>query len=204
VTDTSTVVQRRVRTEQAPDGASRTVVISRPYNGSIEDVWDAVTSAERIARWFMPVSGELRLGGRFELQIGHGTIERCDPPNGFRTTWEYGDSVTWLEVRLTAESETRTILELEHIGMVEDAKWAQFGPGAVGVGWDGALMALGRHFDTPDAPKPEPATWAASDEGRQFITLSSQGWCDANIEAGTDPEQARAAAERTTAFYLGG
>jgi hypothetical protein len=43
--------------------------------------------------------------------------------------------------------------------------------------------------------------WAASAEGREFMTLSSQRWCDASIAAGTDQADARAAADRTTAAY---
>jgi hypothetical protein len=43
-----------------------------------------------------------------------------------------------------------------------------------------------------------------SDEGKRFYQLSSDAWREAAIAWGTDPEQARAAAERTTAFYTGG
>ncbi len=45
--------------------------------------------------------------------------------------------------------------------------------------------------------------WSASDEGRQFMTMSSQAWCDASIAAGTDPAAAAEAAARTTAAYTG-
>ena len=34
------------------------------------DLWEALTSAERIPRWFAPVSGDLRLGGRFQVYSG--------------------------------------------------------------------------------------------------------------------------------------
>ena len=49
----------------------------------------------------------------------------------------------------------------------------------------------------------EAAAWAVSEEGREFVGLSSRGWCEAPIEAGADPDDARAAAERTTRFYTG-
>ena len=38
---------------------------------------------------------------------------------------------------------------------------------------------------------------------REFMTLASQRWCDASIAAGTDPADAHAAADRTTAAYTG-
>jgi hypothetical protein len=47
----------------------------------------------------------------------------------------------------------------------------------------------------------ESAEWASSADGRQFMSLASQGWCDASVAAGTDQAAARAAADRTTAAY---
>ena len=47
------------------------------------------------------------------------------------------------------------------------------------------------------------AAWAGSDEGREFISLSSEQWRQASIAAGTPVTEAQAAAERTTAFYTG-
>jgi hypothetical protein len=49
----------------------------------------------------------------------------------------------------------------------------------------------------------EGAAWAASAGGRRFMSLASQPWCDASIEAGTDEAGARAAADRTIAAYTG-
>ena len=39
-----------------------------------------------------------------------------------------------------------TTLVLEHTAIVPDEMWAQFGPGAVGVGWDGGLLGLSLHL----------------------------------------------------------
>jgi uncharacterized protein YndB with AHSA1/START domain len=116
-------------------GEARTVTISQTYTAAIEDVWDACTNAERIARWFLPVSGDLQLGGHYQLQgNAGGTIERCDPPKSFFATWEFGGQVSWIEVRLTPEAADETRLEIEHITRAGDERWAQFGPAAVGVG----------------------------------------------------------------------
>jgi uncharacterized protein YndB with AHSA1/START domain len=198
-------VERRVGSRVMPAGQARTVTITRTYKAPVEDVWDAVTSKERIPRWFLPISGELRVGGHYQLegQAG-GTIERCDPPRGFFATWEFGGEVSWIELRLTAVAQGQTRFELEHIAHVDDERWAQFGPGAVGVGWDMGLMGLGTHLETGEKVDPaKAAAWLSSDDGRQFIRGSSDGWCQASITAGTDPDAAQAAAERTTAFYTG-
>ncbi|MEA2703416.1 MAG: hypothetical protein QOD63_1361 [Actinomycetota bacterium] len=45
--------------------------------------------------------------------------------------------------------------------------------------------------------------WIASDDGRRFMTMSSERWRDASVAAGTDPADAGAAADRTTAAYTG-
>ena len=196
-------VRRQVGVRTLEAGQARTVTISQSYRATTEEVWDACTNPERIARWFLPISGELRVGGRYQIQgNASGTIERCDPPKSFAATWEYGGSTSWIEVRLMTEPEERTRLVLEHIAHVTDEQWAEFGPGAVGVGWDMGIMGLARHLSSGAAVNPsESAKWMASDEGRQFMTLSSQRWCDANIASGTEAAEAQAAADRTTAAY---
>ncbi len=198
-------VARMVGNRVLEAGEARAVTISQAYQAPLEDVWDACTNPERIPRWFLPISGELRPGGRYQLQgNAGGTIESCDPPKGFTATWEYGGDVSWIEVRLTAEPDGSTRLVLEHIAHVGDERWAQFGPGAVGVGWDMGFLGLATHLSSGNAVDPqESAAWAGSDEGRQFMAASSERWCEANIAAGTDEARARAAASQVTAAYTG-
>jgi uncharacterized protein YndB with AHSA1/START domain len=197
-------VQRQVGTRRLDAGEARTITISRVYEAPADDLWDAVTNPERIPRWFLPVSGELRVGGRYEIHgNASGTIERCDPPHSFAATWELGGDVSWIEVRVTPEDESRTRLVLEHIAHVGDERWAQFGPGALGVGWDLALArGLAAHLSSGASVDPHEAmAWTASEEGRQFIVRSSEAWGVASIAAGTERTAAEAAAERTTSFY---
>jgi uncharacterized protein YndB with AHSA1/START domain len=195
--------QRQVGKRVLAPGEARTVTVARTFAAPVEDVWDACTNPERIPRWFLPISGELRLGGRYQLQgNASGTIERCDPPRSFAATWEYGGEVTWIELRLSPEPDGRTRFELEHIAHVDDERWLEFGPGAVGVGWDLALIGLSLYLTAGQSRDPrEVAAWMTSEEGKQFMALSSLGWRDANIAAGTDPAEAQTAADRTTAAY---
>src|SRR5690349_8035252 len=136
-------VERQVGTRTLPAGQARVMVISQTYEAPVADVWDACTNAERIPRWFLPVSGDLTLGGRYQLQgNAGGTVESCEPPHRFGVTWENGDDVSWVEVRLTELDPGRTRFELQHVAHVDDQRWTEYGPGAVGVGWDGALLGL--------------------------------------------------------------
>jgi uncharacterized protein YndB with AHSA1/START domain len=196
-------VRRQVGTRVLEAGEARSVIVSQAYDTDIDDLWDACTNPERIPRWFMPVTGELRLGGRYQLEgNAGGTIERCDPPKSFSATWEFGGSTTWIEVRLSPDPDGGTRLELEHIAHVDDDTWNEFGPGAVGVGWDLGLLGMARYLTTGIAADPQrDAAWTMSEEGRQFMTLSSERWREANIAAGAGPAEATAAAERTTAAY---
>jgi uncharacterized protein YndB with AHSA1/START domain len=185
-------------------GDERTVMIAQSYDATIEEVWDACTDAERIARWFLPVTGELRLGGRYQLEgNAGGTIERCDPPRSFAATWEFGEQVSSIELRLAPEPSGGTRLELDHT-VPADGHWDQYGPGAVGVGWELGLRGLGLHLATGATADPAAAqAWMASEEGRRFMSLSSAGWGEAAIAAGEPPDWAREAAERTAKVYTG-
>ena len=199
------VTTRQVATRAVDAGEARAAVIARTYPTDLEDMWDACTNPERIPRWFLPISGDLRPGGRFQLTgNAAGTIERCDPPTGFRATWEAGGATSWIELRLTALGEDSTLLELEHIALVGDETWARFGPGAVGIGWELGLQGLGRHLASGAQLEPAAAqAWAVSEEGRRFASSSSERWGEAAVAAGTDPATARDWAARTTAFYTG-
>ena len=61
-------IERRVENDQHEGQPARVVVASRAYATSPEDVWDAITDPERLPRWFLPIEGDLRLGGRYQLQ----------------------------------------------------------------------------------------------------------------------------------------
>ncbi|MFE6282248.1 SRPBCC family protein [Streptomyces sp. NPDC057877] len=203
VTHQISAVRRKVGKRVLEAGEARVITIGQTYDAPLDDVWDACTNAERIPRWFLPVSGELRLGGHYQLEgNASGTIERCDPPKSFAATWEYAGDVSWIELRLTPESDERTRFELEHVAHVDDERWTEFGPGAVGVGWDSAVMGLARHLATGESVSPADAmAWVASEEGRRFMSESSEAWCAASIAGGEDENTAREAAARTTAAY---
>jgi uncharacterized protein YndB with AHSA1/START domain len=198
-------VVREVGSRDHEGRPARVVVATRTYDTTIEDVWDALTNPERIPRWFLPITGDLRLGGRYQFQgNAGGTISRCEPPRLLGVTWEMGGSDSWLTISLVEDPLGGTRLELEHVAHVGDDFWNRFGPGAVGVGWDLGLMGLARHLATgATVDRNEAAAWPASDEGKDFVRRSSEEWCKASISAGTDDAAARAAAERTTAFYGG-
>ena len=205
IADAISAVDRRVETRLHEGKPARVVIATRTYDTTVDDLWDAVTSPQRIPRWFLPISGELRLGGRYQFQgNAGGTITRCEPPRVVGLTWEFGGDVTWVEVTLEETSDERARLRLEHIARVTEPRWDEFGPGAVGVGWDSGLFGLANYIAGYPNPGPREAmAWLGSPDGKRFVRLSSDDWCRASIADGTEASAARAAAARTTAAYTG-
>jgi uncharacterized protein YndB with AHSA1/START domain len=204
VTQQINAVRRQVGSRTLEAGEARTVTVSQTYKTDIDDLWDAVTSAERIGRWFLPVTGDLKLGGRYQLQgNAGGTVTACQPPTGYDATWEWQENVSWIEVRLTAVDDG-TRFELHHTALVGE-HWDSFGPGAVGIGWDGMLLGLANYLATGQGMSQEDAAaWMATDEAKAFYTASGRRWTEADIAFGTDPAKAKEVGDRTIAFYTGG
>jgi uncharacterized protein YndB with AHSA1/START domain len=200
---------RRVENREHLGKPALVAIAARSYDTTVEDLWSAITTPERLARCFLPVEGELKLGGRYQLQgNAGGTITRCDPPKALDLTWEFGGATSWVNIRLTPDGQ-RARLTLEHIAHrdgIGEEHLKQYGPAAVGVGWELAFSGLERYLAAPDVT-PDPAAvgaWMQSDEAKAFMRASGEAWGAAHSAAGEDPEEARAKAERTIAFYTGG
>jgi uncharacterized protein YndB with AHSA1/START domain len=193
-------IDRKVERLPAADGVGErvSVVMRRSYDAPIGDVWDAVTQPDRIKRWFMPISGELRAGGSFQLEgNAGGEILSCEPPSLLRVT--FGGPTSIVELRLTLQGDGETLLELEHTVPIE---MAQSGAGAlyVGPGWDGALMGLGL-FLRGDAVG-DPVAAANSTEAQEFSKQSVSAWAAVVKDSGTaTPEQLAAATEVSLAQF---
>jgi uncharacterized protein YndB with AHSA1/START domain len=201
-------VRRGVGTGRIAAGEGKVIRLTRTYDASIDDAWAALTTPERISRWFLPLSGDLRLGGRyqFEGQAG-GSIVACERPNRLLVTWVYPPSedesgASEVEIRLTPAGDNATTLELVHTAVVPDEMWDTFGPGAVGVGWEQGALGLALYLRTGSTVG-DPEAWQLSEEGRAYAAQSSAGWGAANLAAGADPEVVERNVAATTAFYTG-
>ncbi len=186
-------IYRKVAQLPPTDGAGGcvSVLLRRNYDASISDVWDAITQPDRIKRWFMPISGELRVGGNFQLEgNAGGEILACEPPRLLRVS--FGGPTSLVELRLT-EGDGDTVLELEHTVPIE---MAQSGAGAlyVGPGWDGALMGLDLFLRGEAIGDPLAA--ANSPQAQEFSKQSVYAWAAVVQDSGTaTAEQLTAATE---------
>ena len=198
-----TASERTVSLLERDGRSASAVTISRQLATTVKDLWDAVTSGDRIPRWAMPISGELELGGRYQLEANAaGVITECEPLSHFSVTWEFAGDLSWVELRISDEGAGSPQLSVTHTAHLSP-HWDEYGPGAVGVGWELALVGLALHLEHPDEPKPDEMEFVTSPEGKAFITGSSEAWGQASVAAGTDSDAASAAAGRTTAFYTG-
>ena len=127
------------------------------YDTDVEDLWEACTDPERLARWIAEVSGDLRRGGTFASVFTSGAdvegrIEVCERPSRLvLTAWDREDpeQESTIEVALTAVGETtRLVVEERGIPLAQAASY--------GAGWQvhvedlGAFVA-GRERDTDAA-----------------------------------------------------
>ena len=130
-------------------GPARVAVFTRTYQTTVEDLWDACTNPERLCRWYVPVSGDFRIGGHFQQQdMGEGTIVACEPPQFLKLS--LGDGVDEIELRLTAGPDHDTAsLQLQHAttldahnigGQMYDAIYC------MGGGYYPRLLALHLHL----------------------------------------------------------
>ncbi|ORM31819.1 SRPBCC domain-containing protein [Williamsia sp. 1135] len=178
--------------------------LSQSYDTDIDDLWEACTTADRLARWFAPVTGDLKLGGTYQIEgNAGGTVKSCDPPHGYTLSWEFGGEVSELTVRLESLDSDRSRLTIEHGADVAADRWTEYGPGSVGIGWDLGLLGLAHHLTTGASAPAESTQWVHTDQAQHFMSDSSRRWADAAVSAGTPEALARAFEMRTTAFYLG-
>ena len=189
-------IHRQVEQQPPADDAGErvSVLMRRSYDAPIGDVWDALTQPDRIRRWFMPISGELRAGGSFQLEgNAGGEILSCEPPRLLKVT--FGGPTSLVEVRLTAQGESDTVLELGHNVPIE---MAQSGAGAlyVGPGWDGALMGLDRFLRGEAVGNPIAA--ANSPSAQEFSKQSVHAWAAVVKDSGTATAEQLAAATQVS------
>lgn len=128
------------------------------YDTDIDDLWQACTAPERLARWIAQVSGDLRVGGTAQVVFtsawsGSVRIEACEAPHHLLVTGAPGtDEETSIEAWLTAEG-PRTRLVVEERGLAVDQLPFH------GAGWQVHLEDLGRSLAVDGSAHPD--GWSA-------------------------------------------
>ncbi|MCF4123297.1 SRPBCC family protein [Antribacter sp. KLBMP9083] len=156
----------------APRGASdggaapHAVRFERTYPTSAADLWDALTTPERVGRWLGTLTGDLRAGGDFHLDMSDasngsegdaagtsagpsaadqtadedarnwGRVLECEPGRRLLLTWEATGQATSQVEVTTSAVGQRALLTLEHRGLPEASARGY------GAGWHDFLDRL--------------------------------------------------------------
>jgi uncharacterized protein YndB with AHSA1/START domain len=112
-------------------GNGYTLTFERILATDAADLWEAVTTPDRLARWMNVYTGDLRLAGTWQALLDdgseycHGTVTECDAPHSFVTTWHaVEENKTVLRVSVDAV-EGGARLRLRHDGVQS----IYYGPG---------------------------------------------------------------------------
>jgi uncharacterized protein YndB with AHSA1/START domain len=196
---------REVGRQNLPEGPARSVVLRRGFPAPADDVWAALTDPARIGGWFLPLTGDLRVGGLYQIEgNAGGRILRCERPTELVVTWIFGADIATttgseLHATLSPEPDGGTELLLRHVAVVDPALWAEYGPGATGVGWDLAFLGLGLHLAGTSLDDAE--GWEESPEAQAFLVASAESWGAAQLADGAGPDEVHASVANTIAFY---
>ena len=146
---------------RALDDTRGAVRVEDVYDTDIDDLWEACTTPERLARWIARVSGDLQAGGQFHATFtstatNTGRVTACDAPHHLLVTMDPdsdGELPGEIEVWLTREGE-RTRLIVEERGLAVDKVHFH------GAGWQVHLEDLGRALRTGASAHPD--GWSAA------------------------------------------
>jgi uncharacterized protein YndB with AHSA1/START domain len=146
---------KTIGTMRAVDDTRGAVRVEDVYDTDVDDLWQACTTPERLARWIGQVSGDLSVGGIVQASLtstwtGPVRIEVCEEPRHLLLTMEPGtEDESELEAWLTPEGD-RARLVVEERGLPLDKLHFY------GAGWQAHLEDLGRSLEG------EPSAWKAS------------------------------------------
>ena len=188
---------RQVAQQHTERGETVVVTLERRYAAEVADVWQAITDPDRVRRWFLPLTGDLREGGTFQLENhAGGDIMTCEPPRHLVVS--FGGESSIVDVVLAGEGD-QTLLKLTHSVPIE---LAGSGAGAlyVGPGWDGALLGIAQYLAGEVVSDPVAA--ANSPEVQDFNVSSIKEWIAA-VEASdtADADTISAAQQAALAQY---
>jgi uncharacterized protein YndB with AHSA1/START domain len=162
-----------IGTMRALDETRGAVRVEEPYDTDIDDLWEACTTPDRLARWIAQVSGDPRVGGTVQITFtstwtGPARVEVCEAPHHLLLITEPDtEEEAQLEAWLTTEGD-KTRLVVEERGLPVDKLHLY------GAGWEAHLEDLGRSLalDGPAHPDGWSATQASPAWRNRWVELT--------------------------------
>ncbi|WP_152365188.1 SRPBCC domain-containing protein [Microlunatus speluncae] len=117
------------------------------YRTTIDDLWAALTTPDRIGRWLGPVAERSADGSTYLINIGSGeslapariVIRHCAEPTELIVDWEWqGQPAARVSATLRSIDHDQVELTLRHGGVSSESLVVGYGGG-----WEWCLLALG-------------------------------------------------------------
>jgi uncharacterized protein YndB with AHSA1/START domain len=164
-TSTGTVVR---------DGDAFALRFDREYRWPISEVWSAITTPERAARWLGELRGTRAVGEQLTLVLGESdgehaalVVEECREPHRLAVSWQFpGTRRTAVQVDLSEAGPHRTRVVLVHSG------WAAEEVAGYGCGWQHYVDSLDAYLAGAPLPAFEDYYPATLPEWRQRVTAA--------------------------------
>ena len=128
------------------EGGRRGVRFERHFAASLEEVWDALTNPERLARWLAPGSIDGGGDGTVKLDFGEGglvtgRVLRWEPLSLVEFEWRFaGETESVVRFELSRDGDgTHLVLDHRALGPEHATGYS--------AGWDAHLAALGDHLE---------------------------------------------------------
>lgn len=174
-----TGTRREIGTRGINGGSGHGVRIIIHFSAPQDEVWHACTAPERMRLWFLPVTGDLRVGGKYELETyAEGQILHCSAPDLLTVTMNFQGLPGEAVLALSA-ADGETVLEFEHTMAMDAGPWAALAPD-IGSGWDVALRYLDLHLRGEPIDKSTFPTAQDAEVGRR----SREAWTAVVAAAG--------------------
>ena len=128
-----------------------TIELEHEYAHPIEAVWEAISDAAAISKWFIEADFKPLVG--YDYTFTHesttvtGKVLEVDPPSLLKYTWIVGGVETTVSWRLS-EREGRTTLKLVHEGIEKYADTAAHMFTTFTGGWEHCIAELETYLTT--------------------------------------------------------
>lgn len=110
----------------------RSLRFVRRFDATRDEVWDALTDPDRMARWAFRGTLEPRVGGSVVFDLGdhgeaRGTVIAWDEPSMLEYRWGEGETTWHVRFDLAADPDGSTTLTFDHL--LPDATQPEFAAG---------------------------------------------------------------------------
>ncbi len=131
------------------------IVKERHYNQSIDKVWNAITKAEEISKWFISADFKLEKGYQYTLTATEahggtqikGEVLEVDPYT-LKYTWDVeGTGMHTIVSWMLEEENGKTKLTLVHSGIAQFGEQGVEMMGHFDKGWEACLQVLPNYLE---------------------------------------------------------